>query len=204
MLRAVSSATLFALGLSRARVDATRAPPRLAGAVQVAAVADATTADVVGCWDNQFEGDASTIVYITAEALVLRGGAGGNASDSVFAIEDTSSFDTNSDEVDATGVSFVTQNGPDNKYNPGLYSDFDFMLKSGGDEADDLLYYCQIDYADESAAEAGKEDDDVDYLDLSKGCNGFPFSELRRTATMQECAGMDQEPGVATTIAATT
>ena len=57
----------------------------------------------------------------------------------------------------------------------------------------------QIDYADESAAEAAKEDDDVNYLDLAKGCNGFPFSELRRAASAEECAGMGPEAGGATT-----
>lgn len=169
-------------------------------ALRAAEVAAADSSDLLGCWDDQFNGTASMHMRVTAETIVTLFDAYPPPAAHDIVGDLTSHFDTGNAQVDARGVSFVTRNGPANDYHPGLYSDFDMMLRSNGDgAADDVLYYCQIDFNATSAAEAAEEDEDVSYGDLASGCNGFPWSKMRRAEADDECKELmgDDEPSSA-------
>ena len=45
------------------------------------------------------------------------------------------------------------------------------------------IMYCQIDYNDPTAAEASKPEGppEINYLNSTSGCNGYPFSDMTRS-----------------------
>lgn len=140
-----------------------------------------------GCWDDQFNGTASTYLLISESSIVVsHTGYPPPLTFSILSNYTSSLADTNSDRV---GVSLIASNDPNDAHSPGLFSDFDMMID--GNE----LHYCQIDFSDPSAAEAAKEDEEIDYLDLEKGCNGYPWSALSRV-DISECKDLtsDQKP----------
>ncbi|KAL9187237.1 hypothetical protein ACHAXT_001340 [Thalassiosira profunda] len=151
---------------------------------------------LIGCWDDQFNGTANSNMLITASDLIISYAAdydGSSQPPSTFTIlpNYTSTFDTTSDEY--LGLSVITSNDPNDQWAAGGFSDFDmvidFSLVDGGV---DLLYYCQIDWNDPTAVEAAKSDAEVDYSDFDEGCNGFPWSKMRRSA---EGCGIDLQVG---------
>ena len=85
------------------------------------------------------------------------------SGDSTFAI---ASYDN------AAGVA-IAQNGPDNAWNPGLWSRFDWTWSDDG-----ALYYCQTAY-DAASADAAEATPAADGADLLTGCGGFSWTELR-------------------------
>ena len=66
----------------------------------------------------------------------------------------------------------IAQNGAANAYYPSKFSRIDFTQ----DDNDDL-YYCQIAYDKDTAAEA-EAVDNADAEDLTGGCDGFSWSKL--------------------------
>jgi len=134
----------------------------------------------LGCWDDQFNGTASSYLLVSESSLVVNYPAYPPPARHDILEEHSSTFDAGSDG--RVGVSLIASNHANNAYSPGLYSDFDMMMDPGGEgKEDDVLYYCQIDFDDADAAEAAKADAEVDYADLEKGCNNFTWSRMRRT-----------------------
>ncbi|KAL7552824.1 hypothetical protein ACHAWF_016074 [Thalassiosira exigua] len=142
----------------------------------------------IGCWDDQFNGTASTTLLVSPGQVVVSYVAYPPPYVHEVVPEYTSLFVTNNPDVDEQGVSFVTTNAD------GTFSDFDMMIDSSDDEKD-VIYYCQIDFNDSSAEEAAKEDDNADYTDFEKGCNGFPWSKMRRTDSDDSCKDLIAEYG---------
>lgn len=69
----------------------------------------------------------------------------------------------------------IYQNGANNTYNPSKFSRVDFAEDSSND-----LYYCQIAYDKDTAAEA-KSVTTADRDDLTgAGCDGFAWSKLTK------------------------
>jgi hypothetical protein len=119
-----------------------------AARARVAYAIDIEAADLLGCWDDQFNGTASTHLRITARTIVTLYDAYPPPLVHEIMGDFTTCFETNNDQVDARGVSFVTKNGPTST-DPDLYSDFDMMLASNGDDAL-VVYYCQVSLGDVS------------------------------------------------------
>lgn len=67
---------------------------------------------------------------------------------------------------------FVGQNSAKDKYNPDLWSRVDFVADGEG------WLLCQIGFAAKTEADAIAAKP-ADATDVAKGCNGFPWSELR-------------------------
>ena len=135
-----------------------------------------------GCWDDQFIGNSDSFLKITATEIDVSFAADYPVSGHRVLREYTTTIDTEREED--IGVSFIAENDEDNLFAPGNFSDFDFFLVSGDGNDEDILYYCQIDYAEETAEAAADVDLNVDYSDLGpdgKGCNGFPFSRMQRS-----------------------
>jgi hypothetical protein len=72
----------------------------------------------------------------------------------------------------------VAQNGVDNEWNPGLWSRFDWTWTDDG-----ALYYCQTAY-DAASQEAAAATPAADATNLSSGCGGFSWTELRPTLSI--------------------
>lgn len=66
----------------------------------------------------------------------------------------------------------IAQNGSSNTYNPSKYSRFDWVI-SGTD-----LYYCQIAYDKDTAAEAKAVNTAVDTSPSTGGCGSFAWSKI--------------------------
>lgn len=64
----------------------------------------------------------------------------------------------------------IAQNGPNNAYNPDLWSKFEWFV-------DSEIYYCQTAYDAADAASAAAMTSDPN--DKNAGCNGFPWSIIR-------------------------
>jgi len=150
---------------------------------QPIAAASGTDADNlhIGCWDDQFNGTASSHLLITPDKIVVAYDDYPPPYEHDIVANYTSYFSPGNDKMNEQGVSFITKNVPD-----GSYSDFDMMIDSS-DVAMDFIYYCQINFNETSANEAAKEDKDVSYLDLDGGCNTFPWSKLHRADSDDEC-----------------
>ena len=106
---------------------------------------------------------------------------GGAHSISAFVWENGSSnyrISSSQTDEDEDNGRIVAQNDANNDYNPGLWSVFDWTWSSDWE-----LYYCQSTYnaADEAAAEAAES---ADASDLSSGCGGFSWSQLREQLTI--------------------
>ena len=83
---------------------------------------------------------------------------------------DTSTFSIL--ERNESGKYMIAQNGANNAYNPSKFSRIDFTKDSNDD-----LYYCQIAYDKDTAAEA-EAVETADANDLTGGCGGFSWSKL--------------------------
>ena len=137
---------------------------------RVAYVIDIEAADLLGCWDDQFIGTASTHLLITARTIVsLHDWYPPAFVHEIMCVETKNDQeDARGGKLDALGVSFVTVNGPNSTY-PHLFSDFDMtMLPSNGDAYPDhvwsnfnmmlasngddalVLYYCLVSRGDVS------------------------------------------------------
>ena len=136
----------------------------------------------LGCWDDQFTGSADTTLLITESEFAIHHTT---SPPSVFThlTEYTTPLDMGTDDrfSGRTGISVIAANGPDHQWAPNKFSDFDMILTT--DEGLERVYYCQIDWNDPTGEEASKPEgpDEIDYMDLEAGCNGFPFSEMRRS-----------------------
>ncbi len=66
----------------------------------------------------------------------------------------------------------VAHNDPDNQWNPGMWSRFDWTWDNDGE-----LYYCQVVF-DANSADAAEAVKSADRTDLQGGCSGFGWSHL--------------------------
>jgi hypothetical protein len=71
---------------------------------------------------------------------------------------------------DNTAKFLVAQNDVANAYNPGMWSRFDWTTYNSA------LWYCQVIYDAETAAQAGAAADDDATDPSSAGCGGFPWT----------------------------
>ena len=97
----------------------------------------------IGCWDDQFNGTASSHLLITPDKIVVSYDAYPPPDEHAIVANLTSFFSPGNDKVNEQGVSFITKNSPDG-YAAGGYSDFDMMIDSSDDDVVDIIYYCQV------------------------------------------------------------
>ena len=132
----------------------------------------------LGCWDDQFTGTSDSTLLVTESEFVVSG-----SLKFTMLTNYTTSLAMGSDDrfSGRTGISVIAANGPDSPWAPNKFSDFDMILTT--DEGMERVYYCQIDWNDPTAEEASKPEgpEEIDYMDLEAGCNGYPFSEMRRS-----------------------
>ena len=69
----------------------------------------------------------------------------------------------------------IAMNSPDNAYNPGAYSRFDWTIDTEG-----VAYYCQTRY-DAASAQEAYETAASDSSDLASGCGNFSWTTLSAT-----------------------
>lgn len=142
------------------------------------------TADLLepflGCWDDQFTGNADSTLLISDTELVVSYAAGSPPLTFTILPNYTTTFATGSD--DWSGVSVIAANDPNDPWSGGKFSDFDMMHGTDVDGMEKIMY-CQIDYDDPSAAEASKPEGppEISYLNSTSGCNGYPFSVMTRS-----------------------
>ena len=140
----------------------------------------------LGCWDDQFAEDADATLLITDTTLVLSYSPALGFPPLTFTIlpNYTTALKTGADANfgGRVAVSVIASNDPNDQWSAGKFSDFDMMVERTMEGMERLLY-CQIDYADESAAEASKPEGypEIDYSNAEAGCNGYPWSEMRRS-----------------------
>ena len=154
---------------------------------QGAAAAEEAHADLIepflGCWDDQFTGNADSTLLVGELELVVSYAAGSPPLTFTALTNYTTTFETGAD--DRVGLSVIAANDPNDQWSAGKFSDFDMMLVANdmGTEQTERLLYCQIDYDDPSAAEASKPEGppEIDYSNAAAGCNGYPWSEMRRS-----------------------
>jgi hypothetical protein len=75
----------------------------------------------------------------------------------------------------------IAMNSPDNAYNPGAYSRFDWVI-----DPSDVVHYCQTRY-DAASAQEAYEATPADAADLTGGCGTFAWTAL--TATTLDLVG---------------
>ena len=137
----------------------------------------------LGCWDDQFTGTSDSTLLVTESEFLVSYAAGSPPLTFTMLTNYTTSLDMGSDDrfSGRTGISVIAANGPDSPWAPNEFSDFDMILAT--DEGLERVYYCQIDWNDPTAEEASKPEgpEEIDYMDLEAGCNGYAFSEMRRS-----------------------
>ena len=137
----------------------------------------------LGCWDDQFTGTSDSTLLVTESEFLVSYAAGSPPLTFTMLTKYTTSLDMGSDDrfSGRTGISVIAANGPDSPWAPNEFSDFDMILAT--DEGLERVYYCQIDWNDPTAEEASKPEgpEEIDYMDLEAGCNGYAFSEMRRS-----------------------
>mmetsp|Transcript_17233 Transcript_17233/g.30993 ORF Transcript_17233/g.30993 Transcript_17233/m.30993 type:complete len:233 (-) Transcript_17233:125-823(-) len=137
---------------------------------------------LIGCWDDQFNGTSSSYLMITKSSIIVSYTSYPPPIKFQILPEHSSTFYTNTVNDGKAGVSLIASNDPNDQWNAGKYSDFDFMIHANDKEWDDhILYYCQIDFNDVSATEAAKFDEEIDYTNLESGCNNFTWTKMTRT-----------------------
>ena len=138
----------------------------------------------LGCWDDQFTGNSDSTLLISDTELVVSYAVGSPPLTFTILPNYTTTLETGADANfgGRVGVSVIASNDPNDQWSAGKFSDFDMMLERTAEGMERLLY-CQIDYADESAAEASKPEGppEIDYANSEAGCNGYPWSEMRRS-----------------------
>lgn len=138
----------------------------------------------LGCWDDQFTGSSDSTLLISGAELVVSYAVGSPPLTFTVLPNYTTVLETGKDANfgGRVGVSVIASNDPNDQWSAGKFSDFDMMLERTTEGMERLLY-CQIDYADESAAEASKPEGfpEIDYSNAEAGCNGYPWSEMRRS-----------------------
>ena len=152
----------------------------------------------LGCWDDQFTINSDSTLLVTDTELVVSYAAGSPPLTFTVLPNYTTALETGADANfgGRVGVSVIASNDPDDQWSAGKFSDFDMMLERTAEGMERLLY-CQIDYADESAAEASKPEGppEIDYANSETGCNGYPWSEMRRSGGGRcKADGTDEAP----------
>jgi len=131
---------------------------------------------MLGCWDDQFTGGSDSFLRLTKTGIYVSFSADYATAGHTILPQYTT------DIGEGIGVSFIAQNDQgDGVFNPGKFSDFDVILEAGDNNDEDTLFYCQIDYNDETAEAAADEDLNVDYSDYTAGCNGYAWSTMQRS-----------------------
>jgi len=149
---------------------------------------------LIGCWDDQFEGTSSSYLMITKSSIIVSHTSYPPPLNFQILPEHSSTFYTNTNDDGKVGVSLIASNDPNDEWNAGKFSDFDFMIHANDKEWDDhLLYYCQIDYNDPNATEAAKFDEEIDYTNLESGCNNFTWTKMTRMDVGCETLGMTED-----------
>ena len=152
----------------------------------------------LGCWDDQFTGNSDSTLLVTETELVVSYAVGSPPLTFTILSNYTTTLKTGADANfgGRRGVSVIAKNDPDDQWSAGKFSDFDMMLERTAEGMERLLY-CQIDYDDDSAAEASNPEayPEIDYSNADAGCNGYPFSEMRRSGGDRcKTEGTDEAP----------